>query len=1193
MIDLIRPPNPMQRQAPEIPRSEAQQERVLTGAPMSLGYKPMTPWTYWGDDGAPALWEVLRRIEAMRVHPICAIAMSYYMSAIYPAEFEVKASSSEAGSLGLSMIRRFWSRDLRRAQLHYEYGWNAYEVAYEVKQGYLMPKALLDFSPIDVQVLTRRNEYIGVQVRNGDGEGDTLQLWAGQRQLPAKGLWLTHNRRHHRWYGQTQYLAAYKPWFELAARDGAEEVICNAIYRFGYAGPIVRFPQGSEKAKRTTAGEDRQDFRDKAQLSADSMKTGVGIALNSAVYPGTNVRLWDVEFPDHTIDVSGLITFDEAWCKRIFFGIGTPPEILEASETGSGYSGRNVPKEAFFVAQQYNAEEILQPYIEHVVNPCLRWNLGPKHWIEAKVKPLLKSQVQQAAGMPGQDGQQQPGQPGAQPGGAPQQPGQPPTSPAAPSGNPSQGSVPDLSAIFGGGAGKPKMMGADRAGTRWLSVDVVADGRKGDDLSDTVQFPETPIGRVRRWIKAPKGKASRVKTLALINPASKPIAADLDIAKVPESIEYVATDAIQGYTHLIGRIRRELLRAMRGRDPIAVAAQIEMILRRNQPALSRLLADAKLAASLAGALDLARRQAGPLSGRISPLFGSVQDDAAAEAARGADRSDELPGWDTFSWVPIEDPGDGPPLVVFPMIELAAADLAGRRAMTRTDFDALEADAREGAFTVAGLATATAVEKVQDVAVEAVAKGLTLPEFAKQVEETLGTGTFLSPQHAEVVFRNAVHSAYAAGQDRLLDDPRVGNHFPYVARYTTHDDRVRPGHRQFETSGIQGTNIFRRDDPVFQKYRAPFDFGCRCNDTYLTIRQAADKGIDEAREWLRTGEPPMVPAFVPDPNLPVSSSWQRLGAYASIIGIKWLSAERLPDGRFAPKGMGADQGGALVAAKPNDEVAIDPLAAPEKTAHKFSTTQFNLADSADAHDVIAEIEWIGHEIPDSHLSTDGRETVFHITLLYGLHDDDPAAVRRVLEGTGPVTVKLGKLSLFPPDESQTKRGGPEHDILKIDVESKDLERLHEKLSRLPHTDTHPKYQPHITIAYLRPGLGKQHVGDWPLEGKEIRLDRVVFNDRAGNSTPISLAAVRNLALEHTPQFLNLGITTPNLPISPARGDAGDLRSQLDDLPGRIGAAVAAALPGAAKRVVRKRMVDIRTDPETEQPIGLDVTEVLEE
>lgn len=1103
MIDIITPPNPRGEEAPQVPASEAAQERVLTDMPMTLGYRPNLPLSMlWGDDALPPYWEVLRRVEAMASHPVISVAMMYYRGAIYPAEFEVKASSSEVGAFALAQVRRFWSRDLPLAQLKYEYGWGGYEVVYREKQGFLQYDGILEFSPIDVQVLTRKKQYVGIRVRNGDGEGDEINLWGGRKHLPAKGLWLTHNRRYHRWHGRTQYYAAYKPWWEVAARDGSEEVTCNGIYRFAYHGPVVRYPQGSENAVRTRPGDSRQDMRDTALGFADGAKAGVSVAMSSK-RDSKGEYEWDLEWPDHTIDVSGLLAFDEAWVKKMFFGIGVPPEVIQASDSGSGYSGRAIPKEAFYVSQQHNADDTLRPFMDQSVSPLICWNFGPEHWAEVTVKPLLKTQAQQSGGMPGQP--EQANVQGQPPGGGPPAPGGGPK----PTGAAPGGQAPDLAALFGGG-GKPGQQ------TQTMSL------ANGDSIT---------------WLTAPTNSEATTTTETLALPPvtdANVVAAEIHLARPVIAVEEIAAEAGTGYKRLLQRIRKELLVALRGRDVQIVADTIAAILRKYQPMLAKLLTDAKLSAALAGAWDLAHKAPDGLFERDltsasileQALYGRpAAEIAAARAALGrAGATGATPPQATTptepesSWTPPPEPDEARPIVSFPMIEEAAADLAGRRAMTRGDFDVLHAEARDDAFTVAGMATEAAIEKVRDQVAAAVAHGHTMDEFAKRVEDELGRGTFLSPMHMETVFRVNVMSGYAAGQERLLDDPRVGDYFPYVQRDATHDDRVRPEHLSMETHGIQGTNIYRRDDPVFQKYKAPWDYNCRCIDTYLTVHQAAAKGIHEAMEWERTGEPPAVPTYVPMPGFEPSPNWQRLAL--AQIGVQWLEAARGPDGRFLPKGLAgtAPKAGAtaLVAAKPADEIKIEPNKGPHDQPKKASS-QFNLADAKFPHDQpspIIELTRLVNEIPNTWLAPDGKEDKFHVTALYGLEDDDPEGVRGLLRDFGPVKMQLGEVSLFPADEKH------DYDVVKVDVESPDLVRLHEMLKKLPHTLTHKEFRPHVTLAYVRPGLADGMIGDESLVGKEMTCDTLMFCNRDREQVAVSLVGKKEIDKE--PAFAALGL-----------------------------------------------------------------------
>ncbi len=140
---------------------------------------------------------------------------------------------------------------------------------------------------------------------------------------------------------------------------------------------------------------------------------------------------------------------------------------------------------------------------------------------------------------------------------------------------------------------------------------------------------------------------------------------------------------------------------------------------------------------------------------------------------------------------------------------------------------------------------------------------------------------------------------------------------------------------------------------------------------------------------------------------------------------------------------------------------------------------------------------GASIPDSKLAADGRETQPHITVKYGLHGNDPAEVAKVLQNIPPITATLGKTSLFSNDDA---------DVLKVDVDSPDLHRLNKLIAEaLPNTDTHPEYQPHATIAYLKPGQGKAYSGQTVpgVTGQQVTLDHITFSGKNGEQVDIPL------------------------------------------------------------------------------------------
>jgi 2'-5' RNA ligase len=166
--------------------------------------------------------------------------------------------------------------------------------------------------------------------------------------------------------------------------------------------------------------------------------------------------------------------------------------------------------------------------------------------------------------------------------------------------------------------------------------------------------------------------------------------------------------------------------------------------------------------------------------------------------------------------------------------------------------------------------------------------------------------------------------------------------------------------------------------------------------------------------------------------------------------------------------------------------------------EYCSTQVNLSGP-----VARFLVQAGARIPDADLAEDGRETEPHVTVKYGLHGEDPNAVRALIENEPPVKLKFGKVSVFPDSGLG--------EVLKVSVVSGDLHRLHWLIgAQIPNTETHPKeYRPHATLAYVQPGKGVKHAGR-PVPGvtgHEITLDSIVFSTKAGKHIKIQLKGNR--------------------------------------------------------------------------------------
>lgn len=108
---------------------------------------------------------------------------------------------------------------------------------------------------------------------------------------------------------------------------------------------------------------------------------------------------------------------------------------------------------------------------------------------------------------------------------------------------------------------------------------------------------------------------------------------------------------------------------------------------------------------------------------------------------------------------------------------------------------------------------------------------------------------------------------------------------------------------------------------------------------------------------------------------------------------------------------------------------------------------------------------------------------HVTLLYGLHSNvKPVDVEPIIKSIKGLNIKVNSIDIFENDE---------FDVVKFNVvNNPQLTEVFNELSKLPNSNTFPDYSPHITIAYVKKGLGSKYINsNWTLT---IDVYRVVYS-----------------------------------------------------------------------------------------------------
>jgi len=149
----------------------------------------------------------------------------------------------------------------------------------------------------------------------------------------------------------------------------------------------------------------------------------------------------------------------------------------------------------------------------------------------------------------------------------------------------------------------------------------------------------------------------------------------------------------------------------------------------------------------------------------------------------------------------------------------------KKIVTRTVFDNLTDDARQGSFTVAGVYRKRTIEGFKNAITDALENGTAQAEVIKTFRGIIKGDVKqkeLGAWHLENIFRTNIQMAYGVGRRRSLES--VADLLPWWTYHAIGDDRTRPAHR-----ALQNVTL-RADNPFWESHYPPWAFACRCSVT---------------------------------------------------------------------------------------------------------------------------------------------------------------------------------------------------------------------------------------------------------------------------------------------------------------------------------------------------------------------------
>ena len=334
----------------------------------------------------------LQTAELMRFDPQLRIGLGARNGLLLAAQALVASDDERVARWVQQQWDRLWSRGAQamlRAKL---YGFLPFEVSLQVAArgefaGLIEARNLRARPPRQSRLLVRDDELCGF-VWRPDAEAE-------RRLLAPQALVCTYGAEFDVHYGCSLLERAYPAWYEKYCEGGVKQTLKLRMVKDAYLGDVLWYPPDH---KVETADGRSISWRDIAREVVESRSSGGALTL-PMVYDDNGKRLVDYTPPRDTGDAAGIFRWKRDNDIELWKALEVPPEILEASASGSGYSGRWIPFTVAVSAVQSEFAEIVECVERDILRPLVQINFGPDATFEISPQPLQEV-LTEAVGKP-------------------------------------------------------------------------------------------------------------------------------------------------------------------------------------------------------------------------------------------------------------------------------------------------------------------------------------------------------------------------------------------------------------------------------------------------------------------------------------------------------------------------------------------------------------------------------------------------------------------------------------------------------------------------------------------------------------------------------------------------------------------------------------------------------------------------
>lgn len=327
----------------------------------------------------------------MRRDPVVRIGLQARNAALSAGEVLVESDNAEVVEYVERLHKVMWGHHGMIVRRTKHYGFNAFQVEYTPgDDGYLYPLHLINYSPHDVRALIYRESPVGFIVRHGYGSTSG----AAEPLLPPKGCWLTYNTEDNQFYGESILRHSYGPWYEKWMKRGAKRVTQMRFMKDAYVGDAIWYPPNRTV---TTTDGTVHSWRDIMREVGENRMSGNPIYLPN-FHDDQGNKLVDYEPPKDTGNPTGIMQWMDSLNIDIWRGMDVFEEVIRASTTGSGFSGRSVPFLMFLSSCNDEHTELVNGLNQFIYTPLVWLQFGSDVRFTVKPIPLAETFVSDIAG---------------------------------------------------------------------------------------------------------------------------------------------------------------------------------------------------------------------------------------------------------------------------------------------------------------------------------------------------------------------------------------------------------------------------------------------------------------------------------------------------------------------------------------------------------------------------------------------------------------------------------------------------------------------------------------------------------------------------------------------------------------------------------------------------------------------------